>query len=121
MGVGLAKLGVGRGDVMMILLPNCPGFVFSFLGGCWIGVITTLANPQYTPNEIANQDNILGSHIVITQATYVEKLKNAMQHVVIVIFEDPSPEGCVALSLFAQQHSVILYLKFLSSSNCMID
>ncbi|GLJ27061.1 hypothetical protein SUGI_0530550 [Cryptomeria japonica] len=102
-GGGLARLGVGRGDVIMILLPNCPEFVFTFLGASFIGTITTPANPHYTPEEIAKQAHASGAQLVITKAAYVEKLKNVNQHLIIVTLEDPAPQGCVAFSVVAEQ------------------
>ncbi|GLJ27055.1 hypothetical protein SUGI_0530480 [Cryptomeria japonica] len=105
-GGGLARLGVGRGDVIMIVLPNCPEFVFTFLGASFIGAITTPANPHYTPGEIAKQAHASGAQLVITKAAYVEKLKNVKQHLIIVTLEDPAPQGCVAFS----KVFVLLYL-----------
>ncbi|GLJ27063.1 hypothetical protein SUGI_0530580 [Cryptomeria japonica] len=104
-GAGLARLGVGRGDVIMILLPNCPEFVFTFLGASFIGAITTPANPHYTPGEIAKQAHASGAKLVITRATYVEKLNNVNQHLIIVTLEDPAPQGCVAFSVLLEQQA----------------
>lgn len=109
-GAGLTKLGVGHGDVIMILLPNCPQFVFTFLGGSFIGAIITPANPHYTAGEIAKQVHISGAKIVITRAAYLEKLKNVKQQITIVTLEDPPPEGCIAFSVVAQEQGMNSFL-----------
>jgi hypothetical protein len=51
----LRGLGVGKGDVVMNLLRNCPEFAFVFLGAAGLGAATTTANPFYTPHEIHRQ------------------------------------------------------------------
>ena len=71
-GAGLTKLGVGHGDVIMILLPNCPQFVFTFLGGSFIGALIIPTNPHYIPVEIAKKVHILRDKIVITREGSLE-------------------------------------------------
>ena len=41
---GLRRMGVGKGDVVMNLLRNCPEFAFSFLGAARLGAATTTAS-----------------------------------------------------------------------------
>ncbi|KAE9602414.1 putative 4-coumarate--CoA ligase [Lupinus albus] len=53
---GLNNLGIKQGDVILLLLQNCPQFVFSFLGASYLGAITTTANPFYTSAEVEKQD-----------------------------------------------------------------
>ena len=43
--------GVGKGDVILFQLPNCPEFVFSYLAPQKIGAITSPANPGFAPEE----------------------------------------------------------------------
>nr|UGB90596.1 4-coumarate:CoA ligase [Sinopodophyllum hexandrum] len=71
---GLKKLGINQYDVIMLLLPNCPEFVFTFLGASYLGAMTTTANPFYTPAEIAKQAKASNAKLVLTQASYVSKL-----------------------------------------------
>ncbi|KAL5724699.1 4-coumarate--CoA ligase [Ranunculus cassubicifolius] len=78
--VGLANLGIKKGDVIMILLQNCPEFVFSFLGASMLGAVTTTANPFYTTAEIFKQFSSSGAKLIITQSNYVDKLRNAPEN-----------------------------------------
>jgi crotonobetaine/carnitine-CoA ligase len=41
---GLAELGVGRGQLVPVLLPNCADFVVTWLGLCRLGAVPTLVN-----------------------------------------------------------------------------
>ncbi|MCO5566636.1 hypothetical protein L7F22_020313 [Adiantum nelumboides] len=71
---GLCQLGIERGDVVMLLLPNCVEFVFLFLGLAMRGAATTTCNPFYTAQEISKQ--VIGSRLklIVTHALFVDKL-----------------------------------------------
>ncbi|KAL2502188.1 4-coumarate--CoA ligase 2 [Forsythia ovata] len=100
---GLNKLGIQRGQVIMLLLHNSPEFVFAFLGASYIGAITTTANPLYTLAEIENQATISKPHLIITHAIYVQKAKGfAQQNGVKIFCIDPPPEGCFHFSELTQ-------------------
>lgn len=73
---GLAKLGVRKGDVIMVLLQNSPEFIFTFMGASMLGAATTAANPFFTPAEIYKQFKAAGAKLVVTQSVYVDKLRN---------------------------------------------
>lgn len=97
---GLAKLGFKKGDVVMLLLPNCPEFVFVFLGASMAGAMTTTANPFYTPSDIAKQSGASGARLIVTYAACVDKLRDLMKNdEVQVITIDSPPEGCEHISL----------------------
>ncbi|OVA10231.1 AMP-dependent synthetase/ligase [Macleaya cordata] len=100
---GLNKIGIQQGEVIMILLPNSPEFVFAFLGASYRGAITTTANPFYTSAEISKQAKASNARLIITQACYVEKL-NELTHengVKIMCIDSP-PEGCLHFSELTQ-------------------
>ncbi|KAE8056776.1 hypothetical protein FH972_013516 [Carpinus fangiana] len=73
---GLDKLGIKQGEVIMLLLQNCPEFAFAFLGASYIGAVSTTANPFYTPAEVAKQAKASNAKLIITQALYVDKVKD---------------------------------------------
>ncbi|RDY01547.1 4-coumarate--CoA ligase 1, partial [Mucuna pruriens] len=81
---GLNKLGVQQGEVIMILLPNSPEFVFSFLGASYRGAMATAANPFFTAAEIAKQAKASNAKVLITQASYYEKVKELDVKLVLV-------------------------------------
>ena len=47
-----AALGIGRGDRVALLLPNCPQFFIAELGAWKIGAIVAPLNPIYTEREL---------------------------------------------------------------------
>ncbi|CAN1813487.1 4-coumarate--CoA ligase 2 [Linum perenne] len=73
---GLEKLGIRQGDVIMLLLPNCPEFVLAFLGASFRGAIATAANPFFTAAEVAKQAKASGAKLVITQSAFADKVKD---------------------------------------------
>ncbi|TXG60994.1 hypothetical protein EZV62_012357 [Acer yangbiense] len=97
---GLHKSGIKKGDVVMLLLQNCPQFVFAFLGASYIGAISTTANPFYTPAEIAKQATASKAKLIITQALYAEKVKDlAEESGVKIMTIDSSPDqNCLHFS-----------------------
>ncbi|GAB2264955.1 4-coumarate--CoA ligase 3 [Dionaea muscipula] len=100
-----SKLGIGKGDVIMILLHNCPEFVFVFMGASMIGAVSTTANPYYTSAEIFKQFKSSNAKVIVTQSQYVDKLRSTGrdddpkfgQDFKVVTVDDP-PEGCLHFS-----------------------
>ncbi|KAJ8755490.1 hypothetical protein K2173_019288 [Erythroxylum novogranatense] len=100
---GLNKLGIQHQDVIMLLLPNSPQFVLTFLGASYRGAITTAANPFFTPAEIAKQVKSSGAKLIITQACYVDKVKDLVNEVgVMIMCIDSPPDGCLHFSELTQ-------------------
>jgi 4-coumarate--CoA ligase len=93
---GLRRMGVGKGDVVMSLLRNCPEFAFSFLGAARLGAATTTANPFYTPHEVHRQAEAAGARVIVTEACAVEKVREfAAERGVPVVTVDGAFDGCV--------------------------
>lgn len=82
---GLSKMGVEKGGVIALLLPNCAEFVVVFLGAAKRGAVVTTANPFYTAMELEKQINASGATVVVTQSSYVEKLDGLSVQVVFSI------------------------------------
>ncbi|QCD80398.1 4-coumarate--CoA ligase 2-like [Vigna unguiculata] len=96
---GLTKLGIQHGDVILLLLQNCPQFVFAFLGSSFCGATITTANPFYTPAEVAKQAAASNTKLIITEASFVDKVKDfARENDVRVMCVDAAPEGCLHFS-----------------------
>lgn len=96
---GLDGLGVGQGDVIMLLLHNSPEFVFTLLGASYRGAVSTTANPFYTPAEIAKQASASRAKVVVTLAAYAEKVRQfAEENGVKIVCIDTAPEGCLHFS-----------------------
>lgn len=100
---GLNKLGIQQSDVIMLLLQNCPEFIFAFLGASFRGAISTTANPFYTPAEIAKQASASKARLIITQSAYADKVRDyAKEHDVKIMCIDSSPQGCLHISDLTQ-------------------
>jgi hypothetical protein len=82
---GLSKMGVEKGGVVALLLPNCAEFVLVFLGAAKRGAVVTTANPFYTAMELEKQITASGATVVVTQSSYVEKLDGLSVQVAFLI------------------------------------
>lgn len=83
----------------MILLPNLPEFVFAFLGASYSGAVATMANPMFTPAEVIKQVKASNAKLIVTQACYVDKVKEyAWENEIKVICTDTAPKGCLHFS-----------------------
>ncbi|KAK4337541.1 hypothetical protein RND71_042028 [Anisodus tanguticus] len=96
----LHKLGIEQRDVIMLLLPNSPEFVFAFLGALFRGAISTTGNPFYTPSEITKQAKASNVKLIITQSCYVDKIRCYAKEngVKIMCTDDSPPEGCLSFA-----------------------
>ncbi|CAN7106181.1 unnamed protein product, partial [Brassica rapa subsp. narinosa] len=95
---GLRKLGVGQHDVVMILLPNSPEFVFTFLAASFLGAVTTAANPFFTPAEISKQAKASAAKLIVTQSRYVDKVRDLGLLIICTDSSSLIPEGCLSFS-----------------------
>ncbi len=65
------QLGVKKGDVVAMMLPNSPQFVITFYACQRIGVTITAINPTYKPLEIKHQLNDSGAKaFVVLDSVY---------------------------------------------------
>ncbi|KAK7388497.1 hypothetical protein VNO78_23313 [Psophocarpus tetragonolobus] len=97
---GLHNMGILQGDVIMLVLRNCPQFALAFLGASHCGAVVTTANPFYTPAELAKQARATKTRVVITHAAYVEKVKSLAEEsgVMVMCIEDSEEEGVLHFS-----------------------
>ncbi|MBD3159870.1 MAG: AMP-binding protein [Candidatus Lokiarchaeota archaeon] len=49
---GISKMGIGKGDTVAIMLPNCPQFVIAYYGTLKTGATVTPVNPMAMPKEL---------------------------------------------------------------------
>lgn len=82
--LGLAAMGVERGDHVGLLMPNCPDFVFAFFGAQLLGAVAVPINTRYRTRELgyvmdnADLEVLLTSDIVDEQVDFVERLTDAL-------------------------------------------
>ncbi|KLN60423.1 AMP-dependent synthetase [Kiloniella spongiae] len=63
---GLQRQGVGKGDCVVLFLPNCPYFVICYYALLKIGAVVVNSNPLYAPEELEYQLNDCGAKLLIT-------------------------------------------------------
>ena len=62
---GLRLLGVQKGDIVALVLPNCPQHIVAFYAVLRIGAIVVEHNPLYTPRELRHQFEDHAATVVI--------------------------------------------------------
>ena len=91
----LSKLGIGKGDRVGIMLPNCPQYLVSFFAIVRLGAIVANINPIYTPREVEMVAKDAGLRAVIVldlMAPIVLGIKEntAIEHVIVTSLPDYS-------------------------------
>ena len=95
---GLRLLGVGKGDRVAVLLPNCPQGVVVFYAALRLGAIVVEHNPLYTADELEAPFVDHGAKVVVTWnviTDVVHDLANrpgtAIEHILAVDLLDAFP------------------------------
>ena len=92
----LVDLGVRKGDVVAIMIPNFPQFIISYYGILKAGGIATACSVLHTEHELAYQLNDSGAEIIIAWDNQIEKIqkiqdRTKLRHVIITNVFDYSP------------------------------
>ncbi|MCU0732205.1 MAG: AMP-binding protein, partial [Hyphomonas sp.] len=74
---GLRARGIGKGDVVAILAPNCPEYAVVFHGVTYAGATITTINPTYTAPEVAHQLKDSGARLLVTVPAFLETARAA--------------------------------------------
>jgi long-subunit acyl-CoA synthetase (AMP-forming) len=99
---GLAKLGVGRGDTVAIMLGNRPEFHIVDLAAAMLGATPFSIYVTYPPHEIQYLVNDAASRVAIVEQTYLPVFLEArkelpeLEHVIVV--DGDAPVGTIALA-----------------------
>ena len=94
----LAGLGVGKGDRVALVLPNCPQNVIAFFATLRLGAVVVEHNPLYTETELRHQLADCGAKVVVClDRVYdtVAKVKKdtSVEHVVTTSLVDFLPRS----------------------------
>lgn len=92
----LRGLGVRKGDIVALVLPNCPQHVVAFYAALRLGAIVVEHNPLYTPRELRHQFEDHEAKVVIAWDKVVATLQEfpkdvAPDHIVSVNMIDAMP------------------------------
>jgi long-chain acyl-CoA synthetase len=76
-GSALAAMGIGKGDRVALLLPNCPQFFVAELGAWRCGAVVVALNPIYTERELADRLRVLAPRVVVTLNPFYDRITAA--------------------------------------------
>lgn len=90
---GLAGLGVGKGDRVAVVLPNCPQNVIATYAALRLGAVVVQHNPLYTEHELRHQLADCGATVVVCLDRVYDTVARvrrdtAVQHVVVTSLVD---------------------------------
>ncbi|CAB3255927.1 unnamed protein product [Arctia plantaginis] len=105
----LKKLGLKPGDVLAVMIPNCPEFPVVAFGSIQAGVVLTTVNPIYKEFELAHQISITEPKAIVTiqecYDTVKTTLKNCKKDIKIILIDNPVnpvPNGAIRYSEIAE-------------------
>ena len=78
--VGLAELGVRRGDRVAIMLPNVPQALIAYFAVLKLGALVVFFNPLYVEREIEHQLKDSGAEIMIVLDLLYERVSHVKPH-----------------------------------------
>ena len=92
----LARIGIGRGDKVMLYTPNCPQWVVLWLGIQRIGAVAVPLSPIYTERDLEYIAVDSGAKTILCADTnfgYVKKLreKGILQQIIVTNLADMLP------------------------------
>ena len=73
------EMGLGKGDVIALHMPNNPAYTVTFFAALKIGAVVSPMNPLYTPREIAHHLRSSGSKILITSNVIYKNAEQALK------------------------------------------
>jgi len=99
----LLRLGASKGDVLAIVMPNCPDYIVTFLGASEAGLVVTTLNPVYTAHEIRGQLTNSEAKYVVTTPLLLPKVKEALgESPAVVIVSGEETTTTLSLSSLLQ-------------------
>ena len=75
----LHDLGVRKGDIVAIYLPNCVQFLVAYYGILIAGATVTAISPLFVPREVAYQLKDSGAETIITMDLFYENVKQVKE------------------------------------------
>ena len=75
----LTSLGVEKGWVVAVVLPNCLEYPALVLGCLYLGVVLTPINPSYTAHEISRQLSSSSARLIFSHGSLSEKTEKVLE------------------------------------------
>ncbi len=99
---GLAKLGVGRGDSVALMLSNRPEFHLCDLAAMMLGATPFSIYNTYTPEQIRYVSADAGAKVLICEQQYLPQVREARRELpqleYVIVVDGEAPLGTLALS-----------------------
>ncbi|MFX1573640.1 MAG: AMP-binding protein [Promethearchaeota archaeon] len=94
---GLKDLGIKKGDIVALWLPNCPQFAISYFGTILIGATVTAISPLFVARELEYQIKDSGAKYLILLERFYKQFKRANKNLdlhkaIIINIEGNIPE-----------------------------
>lgn len=74
----LVALGLCKGDVVSVVLPNCLEYPAIVLGCLYLGLTVSPANPGYTAHEVGRQLSASEAKLIIGHSSQIDKIKQTL-------------------------------------------
>ena len=75
-----ASLGIGKGDVVALLMPNRPEYLAIWIGIAKVGGVTALLNTNLSEASLAHCVRIVGARTIIVDASLLARFETAQPH-----------------------------------------
>ena len=99
---GLARLGVGRGDTVALMLGNRPEFHLCDLAVVMLGATPFSLYTTYTPEQIAYLIEDAGAKVLICEQQFLAQVREARRELpgleYVILVDGQAPLGTLALS-----------------------
>jgi len=105
----LAALGVGHGDRVALILPNCPQFLVAEIGAWKVGAVVCPINPTYTEREMEAALQANTAETVVTLTPFYGRIKDvqprtALRHVIATSIKEYLPPALrILFTLFKEK------------------
>ncbi len=92
----LHNMGIGKGDVVALYLPNVPQFVISYYGAMKAGATLTAVSPLYRERELEFQLNNSEAKVIVTLDILFSRFKSvwkktSVEHAIVTGMKDYMP------------------------------
>jgi long-chain acyl-CoA synthetase len=77
----MKDLGVKKGDIVALWLPNCPQFSITYFAAVYLGATLTAISPLFTGRELAYQINDSGAKYLITMDRFVREYEKVVDKI----------------------------------------
>ncbi len=107
----LATLGIGKGDRVGIMLPNCPQYLVAAFAALRRGAIIVNLNPTFTARELLSLVDDSGARAIVTLDAYAHVVRSvqvhtSIEHVILTSLAEysavasapPREEGCLTFA-----------------------